>query len=144
MIIKFTKLDPRAKMPTKAHLHDAAFDLTAVSMTYNDHSITYDTGIAVDIPPGYVGLVFQRSSVSKKSLILSNAVGVIDSGYSGPIKCNFKWLKDMPNDFYDNGDRIAQIMFIQLVPVIFAECESVEDFEHTTERGAGGYGSTGV
>ena len=143
MIIKFTKLDPRAKTPTKAHLHDAAFDLTAVSMTYNDHSITYDTGIAVDIPPGYVGLVFPRSSVAQKSLIMSNAVGVIDSGYSGPIKCNFKWLKDMPNCFYNDGGRIAQIMFIQLVPVILAECESVEDFEHTTERGAGGYGSTG-
>ena len=142
MIIKFCKLDEKATMPQKAHLHDAAFDLRAIDATFSDSSITYSTGIAVDIPPGYCGLVFQRSSVSKKSLILSNAVGVIDSGYSGPIKCNFK-RTDASAEYYSPGDRIAQIAFIQLPAVIFEEVASVDDFEHITERGAGGYGSTG-
>lgn len=141
MIIRFCKLDKKAVMPLKAHLNDAAFDLVAVEATYSANSVIYDTGLAVDIPPGYCGLVFQRSSVAKKNLILSNAVGVIDSGYSGPIKCHFRRIDGYES--YSPGERIAQIMFVQLPAITFVEVDGEEDFEHTTERGAGGYGSTG-
>ena len=141
MIIKFTKLIPSAKMPQKSHLHDAGFDLTANEAIHSADMAIYNTNIAVDIPPGFVGLIFMRSSVSKYALDLSNAVGVIDSGYSGPIICKFR-VTDQGKR-YEPGERIAQIVFLQLPPVLLVECDSVDDFEHTTERGFNGYGSTG-
>ena len=79
--IKFKKLVESAKIPTKAHPSDAGADLTAVSREWNaEHSCwVYGTGIATEIPEGYVGLVFPRSSIRKYGLMQCNCVGVIDS-----------------------------------------------------------------
>lgn len=91
MQVFFKKLVPSATIPTKAHKTDAGFDLTATSRVFDkDGNATYGTGIAVEIPPGYVGLVFPRSSIAVRDLSLSNAVGVIDSGYRGEIMAKFK------------------------------------------------------
>lgn len=146
MIIKFTKLHKDAKTPQKAHLHDAGFDLSAVSWEFiKSAQVVYRTGIAVDIPPGHCGLVFMRSSVKSTCLNLANAVGVIDSGYSGEITCVFRQvpIENGSLPFYMPGDRVAQLVIVPLPPVTFVEVEDVDDFDHTTSRGAGGYGSTG-
>jgi dUTP pyrophosphatase len=94
MKVKIKKLHPEAIIPKYATQGDAGLDMTAVSATIDQsgYFIEYGTGLAVEIPEGYVGLLFARSSISKTSLILSNHVGVVDSGYRGEIKFRFKEL----------------------------------------------------
>lgn len=141
MIVRFQRLHPNAGIPTKAHPTDAGFDLTAVSRTYDDFgNIVYGTGIAVEIPKGYVGLVFPRSSICKYDIALTNAVGVIDSCYRGEIMAKFKLTSGASRpDIYNEGDRIAQLIIIPYPEVNFEESNALTE----TERGAGGYGSTG-
>ena len=100
--------------------------------------IKYDTGIAVEIPPGYVGLVFPRSSVCKTGLSLANSVGVIDSDYRGSISLVFYKGAELI-EAYSYGDRIGQLVIVPIPEVEFVEAEELSE----TERGAGGYGSTG-
>ena len=85
MQVKFKKLNKEAYAPEKAHKEDAGFDLKAISREFTDSYIEYDTGLAFEVPTGYVGLLFPRSSVSKKDLTLANCVGVLDSCYRGPV-----------------------------------------------------------
>ena len=116
------------------------------------YSITYGTDISMEIPEGFVGLVFPRSSIRKYELNLSNSVGVIDSGYRGELQATFnkifggdrfydetKLTEITSNDFYKVGDRIAQIMIIPYPPIEFVETDELSN----TERGEGGFGSTG-
>ena len=145
MIVRFKKLNENAVTPTYGKPGDACLDLTAVSKMYDANgNIVYGTGIAMEIPQGYVGLVFQRSSVASKDIILTNCVGVIDSGYRGEIMAKFKKI-DPDNTFnklspeYNIGDRIAQIM---ILPIPFIELELAEELSESA-RGCGGYGSTG-
>jgi len=94
MKVKIKRLHIDAIIPSYATQGDAGMDMTAVT-AYIDESglfIEYGTGISVEIPEGYVGLLFPRSSLSKTSLILANHVGVVDSGYRGEIKFRFKEL----------------------------------------------------
>jgi dUTP pyrophosphatase len=89
-----------------------------------------------------VGLVFPRSSIRKYDLALTNSVGVIDSGYRGEIQATFKktnWLKGNESEKYQIGDRIAQIMIIPHPQIEFDEVDELSD----TQRGDGGFGSTG-
>lgn len=80
MKLKIKKLHPNAVIPQYAKLGDAGLDLVATSLTLDeDNNLVYGTGLAFEIPTGYVGLLFPRSSNSKKDLILANHVGVIDS-----------------------------------------------------------------
>jgi dUTP pyrophosphatase len=79
--------------------------------------VTYDTGLSMEIPEGYVGLLFPRSSISKTILNLSNSVGVIDSGYRGPIMFKFRYLEE--GLVYDVGDRIGQILIIPYPTMTF-------------------------
>ena len=140
MIVKIKKLDKNAVIPCYAKQGDAGMDLTATSMEFDEYgNVVYGTGIAVEIPEGYVGLVFPRSSNAKKDLLLSNSVGVIDSGYRGEIMAKFK-IVDMAEDIYEIGERICQLIIMPYPQIEFEEvCELSE-----TERGAGSYGSTGV
>lgn len=143
MKIRFKRLNSMAIMPTKAHPTDAGLDITATSKCVDrDRNIVYGTGISVEIPEGHVGLLLPRSSICKKSLLLSNSVGVIDSHYRGEIMAKFKRTVDASSPYrseYEVGDRIAQLLIIP-----YPEIELVEVDELTeTDRGAGGYGSTG-
>lgn len=145
MKVRFKKLNEKAVMPTKAHTTDAGFDLTATSREVDEENgnVVYGTGIAVEIPEGYVGLVFPRSSICKKDLALSNAVGVIDAGYRGEIMAKFKSTLPASEEFievYEVGDRIAQLIILPYPEVEFVEADSLSG----SERGEGGYGSTGV
>jgi len=98
----------------------------------------------MEIPKGYVGLVFPRSSIRKTDLSLTNSVGVIDSGYRGELQATFKKVYG-PNDVridqtdYKVGDRIAQIIIIPYPQITFVEVDELS----ITERGEGGFGSTG-
>ena len=139
MKIKFKKLKENAVMPTKAHASDAGFDLTATSLMYDDNNCyVYGCGLAVEIPEGYVGLVFPRSSNAKKDLLLSNSVGVIDSGYRGEIMAKFKAVRPLPQ-MYKIGERFAQLIIMPIPDIEWEEAEELSD----SERGTGGYGSTG-
>jgi len=102
--------------------------------------VTYDTGLSMEIPEGYVGLLFPRSSISKTTLSLANSVGVIDSGYRGSIMFKFRYLGGKGNWFYNLGDRVGQIIIIPYPTVEFEEVEELS----STERGQGGFGSTGT
>jgi len=130
---------PKAVKPEKAHEADAGFDLTAVSLAFDGEYLEYDTGVVVSIPKGYVGLLFSRSSVSKKDLVLSNCVGVIDSGYSGTLKMRFKSLK-VDGEIYMPGDRIGQLVVMEAPYVEFEQMMQAEE----TARGDGGFGSSGL
>lgn len=144
MVVKVKKLVPYAVLPKKAHKDDAGYDLVAVSrMMDEDGAVVYGTGLAFEIPEGYVGLVFPRSSVAKKDVILSNCVGVIDAGYRGEVTAKFKLhdplIKHGAYHWYEIGDRIAQIVFVKLPDVQLVESEELGE----SERGTGGYGSSG-
>jgi dUTP pyrophosphatase len=153
MEVKIKKLNPNVVIPKYAKVGDAGMDLVATTIIKDTpEQITYGMGIALEIPEGFVGLIFPRSSVRKTGLDLSNAVGVVDSGYRGELQATFnkifggerfydetKNTEDTSNDFYKVGDRIAQIMIIPYPPIEFKEVDELSD----SERGDGGFGSTG-
>lgn len=142
MDVKIKKLDPKAVIPKYAKLGDAGLDLTAISYGYDslhDNHI-YGTGLAIEIPKGYVGLVFPRSSNRKTDAYMTNHVGVIDSGYRGEIMVTYKnkafAVFKQP---YHTGDRIAQLIIMPYPSINLVEVEELSE----TERGEGGHGSTG-
>lgn len=136
MQVKIKRLNDKAQLPTKAHATDAGYDLYASSCHYEDGMLHYGTGVAVEIPQGYVGLVFPRSSIANTHLTLSNSVGVIDSGYRGEIKAKFR---KGGTRGYNVGDRIAQLIIIPYPEVEFVEVDVLAD----SDRGESGYGSSG-
>lgn len=139
--LKVKKLHPEAVLPSYAKHGDACFDLTAVNIHNEYKYIEYGTGLAFEIPEGYVGLIFPRSSVTNKDLMLKNSVGVIDSGYRGEI--TFRFAADTSKghtiQIYTVGERIGQML---ILPIPTVELKEVEELS-TTERGEGGYGSSG-
>jgi dUTP pyrophosphatase len=144
MKVRFKKLHPKAVIPGYAKPGDAGLDLTAIAMLTEPENdvIAYYTGLAVEIPEGYVGLIFPRSSVSKKDIMLSNCVGVIDSGYRGEIVFKFKMPKETffaSLKRYEIGDRVGQLI---IMPYPTIEVEEATELTNT-ERGEGGFGSTG-
>ena len=144
MKVKFKKLVKTAVVPAYAKAGDAGLDMVATKHSINpDHNfIQYHTGIAVEVPEGYVGLLFPRSSTSKKDLRLANSVGVVDSGYRGEISFRYKFPKDSffaQVKRYNDGDRVGQLV---IMPYPNIELEEADELS-TTDRGEGGYGSTG-
>ena len=131
-------LDPGAKMPTRAHEYDAGLDLyTPVdALIYNDDSVEIDTGVHVQIPRGYVGLVLSKSGLNFRHSVKSD--GVIDADYTGSIRVKLYNHSDSAYHFR-KGDKIIQLV---LLPIITPELELVDSLEDT-ERGEGGFGSTG-
>jgi dUTP pyrophosphatase len=138
--VKIKKLHPSAVIPEYSRTGDAGLDLTSVDKTENAMYIEYDTYIAVEIPEGYVGLLYPRSSISKYHLLMANSVGVVDSNYRGSIKIRFK--KTSTNAYetvYNIGDRVAQLIIMPYPTIEFQEVEDVSE----TERGEGAFGSSG-
>lgn len=149
MKVKIKKLHKDAVIPSYAKEGDAGMDLTSVSKSFDDDgNIVYGTGLAFEIPKGYVGLLFPRSSNAKADLLLSNSVGVLDSGYRGEVTFKYKiqytqvnclgFMHSMIKD-YEIGDRIGQIIIIPYPHIVFEEVDELSE----SERGDGGYGSTG-
>lgn len=139
--VKIKRLSPEAVMPSKGTEQSAGFDLTAISVDClkGNKQVKYGFGLAFEIPEGHVGLVFPRSSVCKKDLSLSNCVGVIDSDYRGEVTAVFNVIDPFNSKIYSVGDRIAQIVFVELSKVEVVEANELSE----TQRGKGGYGSTG-
>ena len=142
MKVRIKKLNENAVIPKYAKHGDAGMDLTAVSRELDAYgNICYGTGLAFEIPEGYVGLIFPRSSICKKQLLLSNAVGVIDSGFRGEVTMKFKrtYIHGPHFDIYKVGERIGQIIILPYPSIEFEEVQELSK----TERDTGGYGSTG-
>lgn len=148
MQLKIKKLHEGAKVPSYSKEGDAGLDFTAVEISRdNVGNITYHTGLAVEIPQGYVGLLFPRSSISKKQQFLTNCVGVIDSGYRGEIMAKFKpvmgtydtILDLFESNEYQVGDKIVQLIILPYPQIEFEEVEELS----SSERGHDGFGSTG-
>lgn len=167
--VKFKKLVPEAVIPSKAHSSDAGFDMVATKVNITENYVEYETGIATAIPEGHVGLLFPRSSNSKKDLLLANSVGILDSSYRGDIKFRFKRIlmpiiqdeittssindvstsacdtKKTPrliyrDDYiYQVGDRIGQLIIMPYPEIQFTEVDELDQ----TDRGKGGFGSSG-
>lgn len=173
MKIKIKKLNDKAVIPTYAHATDAGLDLTATSIKHDfgKDAFIYGTGLAVEIPEGYVGLVFPRSSNRNTEAYMTNHVGVLDSGYRGEVMVCYKNrtatvicdnLEDVITDFYetnhngfvenmlDDGRRVTKTPYevgdriaqLIIIPYPHIEFEEVDELSNT-DRGANGHGSTG-
>lgn len=144
--VKIMKLVEEAVIPQYSLEGDAGLDLTATFKSYDEFgNVVYHTGIAIEIPKGYVGLLFQRSSVSKKQQFLTNAVGVIDSNYRGEIMLKFKptvqshnKVESLFNEMYEVGEKIGQLIILPYPSVNFILSDNLSD----TVRGSNGFGST--
>lgn len=132
-------------LPTRAHPTDAGLDLKAAKETTLrwDEITRVGTGIKVEIPKGYVGLVYPRSGLAVNyGINLANSVGVIDSDYRGEIICALKYRQPGRNSGYyvvKKYERIAQLV---IVPIALPEVVHVKELENTV-RGEGGFGSSG-
>lgn len=141
--IRVKRLQHSAVLPTYSQPGDAGLDLVATSVSYNPKNgyVQYGTGLALEIPEGYVGLVFPRSSISKTGAYLANSVGVIDSGYRGEVQ--FRFYHNDANEGaahpYNVGDRIGQLIVLPYPSVNIEEVDELSD----SIRGEGGFGSTG-
>jgi len=140
--MKFRKLTDSATAPTKSNTFDAGWDLystTLVSLPPGGREVV-STGIAFDIPQGYVGLIWPRSGNAARCGI-DVMGGVIDSGYQGEVKVI---LVNHDSHFSYNakpGTRIAQVVF---QPILMTSMIQVDEFTHKTTRGDSGFGSTGI
>ena len=140
--VKIKKLVPEAVVPTYAHPGDAGMDITCTSVEWDNKNecYMYHTGLAFEVPEGYVMLIFPRSSNRKTDFYLTNSVGVLDSGYRGELMMAYKSrTQELRRAPYQAGERIGQIMILPYPVVCFNLVDELSD----TERGAGGFGSTG-
>lgn len=161
--VNFKKLSKKAVIPSYAHPTDAGMDMVAISKTETEDYIEFDTGIAIDLPEGYMGLLFPRSSNSKKDLLLCNSVGVVDVGYHNSIRFRFKkiinpnkltFITDWVNKLfgiknftskidydpkeYNIGEKIGQLIIVPYPKIDWNEVSEFPD----SERGMEGFGST--
>lgn len=162
MKVQFKKINKKAITPKYSYIGDAAMDLTAISREFVETEeyfhVVYKTGISIQIPKGYVGLIFPRSSIANYNLLLCNSVGVIDSNYRGEIILKFtidtefyrdedgvlKGIeeyvhKNIPIKLYEEGDRIGQLLIISCPEIELEEVKELCD----TNRGIKGFGSSG-
>jgi len=143
LIASFKRLSEAAHAPTRAHDHDAGYDLRAAEPATlgPGERASVGTGIAVEIPAGHAGLVLPRSGLAAKhGIALVNAPGLIDAGYRGEVRVLL--LNTDRDEAFEiaPGDRIAQLVIVDLPEVEFAEADSLSE----TVRGTGGFGSSGV
>ena len=138
MKIRYRLLAEFAEPPRKGTDGAAGFDLTCSRIDYGTRQMVCHTDVAFEIPEGYFGLLLPRSSVSRTQLRLANSAGVIDSDYRGEVSFVFDTPFVGPSP-YQPGDRVGQILILPCPPVELVQSDTLSD----TERGAGGYGSTG-
>ncbi len=147
LTLRIKKVHPDAVIPSYAKPGDAGMDLTAVSAKVeNPKKVKVDFGIQIEIPQGYVGLLFPRSSVHKTFCRLSNSVGVIDSGYRGNVMAIFDLTEACDGACGGNAEKIyaAGMRCAQLIIMPYPQVEVVEVAElSSSERGGGGFGSSG-
>lgn len=131
------KLDEGAVMPSRAHRWDAGLDLYSMETRYvspGEHEV-FDTGVHVAIPEGFVGLITSKSGLMARGI---TSRGTIDSGYTGSIRAVL-FNHGERGYLVKKGDKITQLV---VLPALIEEAELVDELEDT-ERGTGGFGSTG-
>lgn len=143
MELKIKRLTEEAILPIRAHKTDAGIDLTCTNITQELNEagqliIVYHTGLSMEIPEGHVGLLFPRSSISKKSLTLTNCVGVIDAGFRGEVIAKMRSTTDVVPAIYKPGERFAQLVIVAIPEITITEASELTE----TDRGDGGFGST--
>lgn len=165
VIVKFKRLHKDAKVPTYITEDSAGLDITAISMEYDakNRCMIYHTGLAVQLPKGYVGLLFPKSGIYKTTLNLRNCVGILDGDYTGEVKAYFKddieygsrfllklriWFNrllkklNIPQPLrskirrYEIGDKVIQMIVLPFPKVNFLKVEELDK----TERGTKGFG----
>lgn len=140
--IKFKKKDARSKLPVKGSLHAACYDVFAHSIKVErPNKMIIGLGFSTEIPVGYKGIVIPRSSISKTNWVLANSMGVIDADYRGEWMMVFRCLGEMiyqPLPF-SLDERCGQLYFEKIQDFEIEETDELSD----TERGEGGFGSTG-
>ena len=142
LTLKVKRLTETAKLPTYAHDGDACFDIYSDGLkSISGTTQVHETGLKFEIPKGYAMMIYSRSGMGfKDNTRLANCVGVVDSGYVGEVMVKLTRDYGCINTFqYKRGDRIAQAMLIPVPVVLFEEVDDVEG----TERGDGGFGSSG-
>lgn len=144
MEVKFKKLSDKAVVPSRAHASDAGLDLTATRITTEVNEcgqfvLVYHTDLAFEIPEGYVGFVFPRSSIAKKSVYFTNSVSVIDSNYRGELIFKLKNTSgDSIPSVYNVGDKFAQLIIMPYPSIKLIASEELSE----SERGSDGFGSS--
>lgn len=143
MELKFKRLNDKAVLPIRAHKSDAGLDLTATDITLEPNDcgqtvVVYHCGLAVEIPEGHVGLLFPRSSIAKKSIFMTNAVGVIDSGYRGEIMAKMHVTTDAAPAVYKVGEKFAQLIVMPIPEITVSEVAELSE----SDRGESGFGSS--
>ena len=154
--VKIKRLSEKAVLPKKAFPTDGGYDMYATSIEFDDYgNIVYGLGWAFEIPEGYVGLLFPRSSTSKFDINMQNSIGLIDCHFRGEVKAKYRPTSTQPvrgaktncievyqsnsADIYEVGDKVAQMVFIKLPETELKEVEELSK----TDRGEGGWGHTG-
>lgn len=142
--IKLQKITEDAKMPIKGSLGAACYDVYAHHITTKGDKVTVGLGFKTEIPKGYKGIIVPRSNITKYDWVMNNSFGVVDADYRGewmaiftPISFDGLTIQGFP---YNVGDRVAQIYFEEVLDVSFDVVPELE----STERGEGGFGSTGI
>ena len=143
LIIEFAKLNSEAIIPTQGSPQAAGWDLYALEETIvkRNTSSMIKTGLALAIPIGWEGQIRCRSSLGKKGMIMPNGIGTIDSDYRGELMVLATWIGQGDEFVVQKGERVAQLLFSRVPRVKFVE----RDFDQlgSTDRGTGGFGSTG-
>jgi len=137
MKIKIKKNNPNA-MYRVATAGSAGIDIAATGFTIGISSITYHLGLSVEIPDGFFGMMVPRSSIVKRGLRMSNSVGIIDSDYRGEVKAVFDVIDF--SDIYQTGEYVCQLIILPVIKFDLIEADELNE----TDRGTGGFGSTGA
>tara|TARA_Y100000588_G_scaffold208125_1_gene222050 strand:- start:8632 stop:9069 length:438 start_codon:yes stop_codon:yes gene_type:complete len=143
VVVKIARTEPGARMPTKGSQHAAGWDLYSLEDTVVPFrsSVKLRTGLHVAIPEGFEGQVRARSSLGSKGLILPHSIGTIDSDYRGELFVLMTWIGEGDSYLVKSGERIAQLVIAPIPEIGFSEVD-MKDLG-STERGEGGFGSTG-
>lgn len=134
--VKF-KLEPGAVMPKYAKPGDAGLDLVALNIIQTSNYIEYDTGVRVEIPDGYFGLLAANSRVSKYDIMLANGVGIIEKTYRGTLRLRYRTTRN-GGLIFSKGDVVGQLVILPLPVISPIQTDQLSE----TERGEGGFGST--
>ena len=137
--VKINKMYGDTKLPVKGSLHAACYDVYAHNIIYEDNKVKVLLGFRTEIPEGYKGIIVPRSNLTKYNWVLNNSFGVIDADYRGEWMAIFTAIGPHTGFPYSIGERVAQIYFEKVEEVALIESDELSE----TERGTGGFGSTG-